>query len=298
MPPRLMYPVPAVVAILALANALNAAAQGGQASSSDTIDVFRMPPDAVVATVDGEALTAGYLVQHLQAIPERLRPKSAAELEPLIRRIGIERRFAREAERVGLDKQQPYSTAVSTTRIQLLAKAQLELLRAKISVSDTEAQAWYEEHKPAYRSADIQVAYIRDRATRTAETLRPHTEAEAKDTVARLLAAARTGKPFAGLIDAVSDDHPLVTRKGTFKNFNATDQLPDELKQAIARGKAGEVVGPFAGAEGVFVCRIAGIKEKPFGAVREQVIDAVKDAKLNDWIESQRRTVEIFRPGN
>jgi parvulin-like peptidyl-prolyl isomerase len=109
----------------------------------------------------------------------------------------------------------------------------------------------------------------------------------------RVSAAARAGKSFGGLIDAISDDHPLVTRKGTSKRFNASDALPDELKQAIARGKAGEVVGPFAGGDGQFVCRIVGVKPKPFGVVREQVIEDIKDAKMKDWIESLKREIEI-----
>lgn len=299
MPSRSVYDKSAMIATLAVVTfGLCAAEPREFGSSSETIDVWRMPPDAVVAKVDGEPVTAGHLVQHLQATPERLRPKSAAELGPVLERLGLERRLARAAQAVGLDKQQPYSTAVNTTRMQLLAKAQLEVLRAKMPVLDAEAQAWYEKHKSAYTSASVQIAYVRESPSAAANGQPSRTKLQAEAVAARLTADARTGKSFAQSIDAISDDHPLVTRKGTFRTFSATDVLPDELKQAILRGKAGEIVGPFAGSGGLFVCRIAGISHKALPDVREQVIEDVRESKLKDWIESQKRAVEIRELSN
>jgi hypothetical protein len=259
-------------------------------SVPEATEIGTLSPQVVIAKTDGQSVTVGQIMEYLQVVPEQHRPRKVSELRPFIERLGLERRLARAAVAAGLDQQAPYNAALTATRMQVLAKAQLEVLRDKMPADEAETQAWYTEHGANYTSASLQIAFIRTRPSSSGKS-NGIEQGEAK--AAKFAADARAGKSFEDLIDRLSDDHPLVTRNGTSKAFDAVDVLPDELKRAIIHDGKGAIVGPFAGGDGLFVCRIVDSSRHSLDSVRDKVIRDVKEAKLKDWVEKQKRSVEV-----
>jgi peptidyl-prolyl cis-trans isomerase SurA len=123
-------------------------------------------------------------------------------------------------------------------------------ITSKISVSDTEIQAFYDKNKESFnlpetfRVAHILVTPVADPEVRNAKNDDAKTVVEAREKAARLLREVQGGADFAAVARDYSED-PTSASLGGDLNFQALQQIENidaRLSQAVQRLRTGETL--------------------------------------------------------
>ena len=256
-----------------------------------------MPPDAVLATVDGQKVLASDLQIVLRALQGPQQQTAMKDLRGFLEQYGLMRRLSAMAEKAGLDQKSPTKEQLAYNRMLALAQAQLQEAQNQASVKPDEVQKYYETNKDAFTQARVKVIYISFSPDPTAQPAAPakkvQSEAEAKAKVEKLFTQLQAGADFAKLAKENSEDSASASKDGDFGTFRRSDQLPEEVKAAIFALKQGEVSKPVRQPNGYYIFRAEEIGLEPFDKVKEQITGTLKNSQVNDLVTTTRKTLDI-----
>lgn len=281
---------------LAQAPAPPAQPAAGQAKPP-AANLLTLPPDTLVATVDGQKIYARELQAVLMSVSEQQRQMALTDPRSLLEQVGLLRKLATMAEKAGLDQRSPVKEQLAYGRMMTLANAQLNDMVNNYSVSDDEIRKFYEQNRDLYTQARVKVIYIpfnpNAGSSEASEGQKVLSESEAKARAEKVYAEIQAGADFVKMVKQYSGDPTSAAKDGDFMPIRKSDQVPEEIKSVIFSLKPGQVSRPVRQPNGFYIFRLEGIDVEPYESVRTQLTSQLRDTQVNQFIETTRKNMEI-----
>jgi parvulin-like peptidyl-prolyl isomerase len=263
-----------------------------------SIPLTKLPPTFVVATVDGQPITAGQLQAVLLNVPAPLQQKIEGDRKEFIRQYVILSRFAEMARKDKLDQQSPYKEAIDYQTMIVLYGAVVEQKGKEQNLTPEDIKNFYDTHQDRYDQVKFKAIYL---AFSTAATSHPDasgkvvpTEAEAKAKAEDLVKQARAGADFVKLVKENSEDPTSVAKDGDFPPIRKADtKVPPDILKALFAAKQGEVTDPVRQPRGFYVFRIEESGPQPLEQVQQSIRSELQNELRNKWLEDFKKGIEV-----
>lgn len=259
--------------------------------------ILAMPPDRVVATIDGDKVTAGDLQAILRTMPPQTQQIALQNRRQFLEQYGVMKRLSAEAEKAKLDQQSPWKESLKNMRMQLLLQAEINQKMAEIQVTEEEQRKHYEANKDRFVQAKVKAIYIPFSSEPVSQAdeqgNKVLTEDEAKAKAESLLKQIKGGADFVKLAKEHSGDPVSAAKDGDFGTIRKSDQIPEAVKTAVFEAKAGDVVGPVRQPSGFYLFRIEESGAQTFEQVRNNVANEIRNSRFQEWLNSVQKSVEI-----
>lgn len=250
-----------------------------------------VPPETVVAVVDGKKITAGDLGRLLTAL--NLGDNFLKNKKEFLRTFGLLARVSATAEKNGLDRISPYKERLEYGRMMVLQQAAVDdVLHQKI-IQEADQKKYYQQNADKFTQVIarvIQIGFNNNPAPNA--NPKPLSEAQAKAKAAELLKQLQGGADFVDLVRKHSTEPALKQRDGLLV-MKRSDGLPEEVKKAVFSAKKGQIAGPVMQPNGFYLFRIDDVKAQPFQEVRDEIYKELKEAHFRQWMESARNSVQV-----
>jgi parvulin-like peptidyl-prolyl isomerase len=249
-----------------------------------------LPDKTPVASFDdGYIMTMGELRGLLVAINN---PQAASNIPAFLDQWAIFRKMAKMALDEKLDQDSPVKEELLYVRNSVLFQAEVNHQSNPIVANDEEDR-YYEAHKSDYEQVKayaIYIAFSNDAASQNGpDGKKILSEVQAKAKAADLLERIRKGADFKKLARENSDDDLSRAKDGFFGDLKPTDSgVPDSIRAAIFKLKAGETTDIIAQPNGFYLFRAEAVTFKPFIEVRDQVDRAYKSARMKQWMDKMQ----------
>ena len=289
----------ASAALLAQTSPQPAAPKPGQPAQAapPAASLLTLPPNTLVATIDGQKVLAGDIQVILRALAPAQQEASLKNPRAFLEQLGLMRRLAAMAEKTGLDKTSPLKEQLAYNRTLALAQAQLQANEEEFSVSADDVQKFYESNKDAFTSVRLKVIYIpfslSSQEKSSGSDKKPLSESEAKAKAEKLYAQFQAGADFVKLAKENSGDPASASKDGDFGTIRRSDRIPEEVKQVVFALKTGEVSRPVRQPNGFYIFRAEEAGVEPLDKVRSQIIEQLKTSHMTEWVQATQKSVEI-----
>ncbi len=250
-----------------------------------------LPPDTIVAEVDGKKYTAAEVDKMIQMLPPQYQPVARSQPQ-MLGQLFLMRRLAEDAEKEGLDKKAPYKDQLEMQKIQLLSTAELSDKNNSIQVSQDEQEKFYKDNPDKFKEVKVRAIYIKFAPAAPASAANPagdkkaRTEAEAQAKIDDLAKQVKSGADFGKLARENSDDQASAAKDGDYGLIKQDSALPPAVKNAVFALKQGELSAPLKQPNGFYLFRAEEVTQRPLMDVVTEVIQAAKAAKFQEWLKS------------
>ena len=259
-------------------------------------DAPKLPPETVVAVVDGKNLTYGEVEKYLHGLPPQMQQNALRNRREFVRQYALMMRLSAAAEKSKLDEKSPYKESLAFNRMNILMQAAINQTYENITVQLEDQQKYYEANKSQYEQSKLKVIYIpfSSGASGAAADGKKHlAEEEAKAKAEKLVKDIRGGADFVQLVKENSEDSISKAKDGDFGAFSRSDNLPESIRSVVFALKAGEVSEPVRQPNGFYIFRAEAVSEKPFSEVRDKIYTELKNARLRDWMEAETKSLNV-----
>lgn len=252
-------------------------------------------PDTVVAEVAGEKITAAEMDKIIASFPPnnqqmlRVRPQ-------LLGQVFMLRRLASDAEKTGLDQQSPYKEELAISRMQFLARTELDQVNNTTKVTEDEEHKYYTDNPDKFKQVKVKVIYIRFNPTPSKpapDGKKLPTEAEAKAKIENLAMQIKNGADFGKLARENSDDETSASKDGDFGLIKPDSAYPVPIKSAVLALKQGQLSAVVREQGGFYLIRAEEVTEQPFTEVFAQVTQGARQAKFQEWLKNIQKQYEV-----
>jgi peptidyl-prolyl cis-trans isomerase C len=198
-----------------------------------------------------------------------------------------------EAKTLGIDRDASYKEALERFKEDwkqrqkdyeetLLVESTLRRLRSKdLSVTDTEVQKYYDEHRADFEKP-LEV---------TASHILVNTEAQGQEVLARL----KAGEPFEKLALEMSKDPATAIRGGKLSPFRRGSLVP-EFEEAAFRLKNGEISGIVKSQFGFHIIKKIGqtpLPPRSFDQAKEEIRAKLEREKFDQWVTAKQAVLGV-----
>ena len=268
---------------------------------ASVMPIEQMPPDRLVATVDGKPVTAGDLRAFLTVMPPQNQQDLLKNRQRLLVSYGMVKRLAAAAEQAKLDQNSPWREQLGGFRLQVLAQADIDKRLSEVKVPLEEVQKNYDTNQDRFVQAKVKAIYLpfstAPVSTANDQGQKVMTEDEAKAKAQDLLKQIRGGADFVKLVKENSGDPTSVAKDGDFGTIKKSDQIAGALKSAIFAAKAGEVTEPIHMPGGYYLLRIEELGPQPFGEVQATLTDEMRGARFREWLSAEQKSIAVKEEG-
>jgi peptidyl-prolyl cis-trans isomerase C len=268
------------------------------AQAPSNVPASAMPPDTVVARIDGKPITAAELMMFLQANPPEAQKNFMQNGQAFIERLALVRKLADMAVKDHLDQQGEVKQAIELFRMNTLANAEVSAAQDAIPIAAADQKKFYDEHHDRYTQAKVKILYVsfRSGAAPPADPKAKKylTEEQAKAKIEKLLAEIRGGADFVKQVKENSEDADSVAHNGDFETpIHRTDKWPDEIKNVIFALKPGQVSDPLRTSSGYYLFRLEELGLQPYEQVSSDIFMEIRQKRFNAWLEKTRKSLDI-----
>ncbi len=268
-----------------------------QVPAEAVLPITALPPETVIATIDGKKVTAGELQVVLRALPQAVQQQAQADRRKFLEQYGVLAYLADYARQNKLDQQSPYKEAIAYSAMQVLYQAALNDKMQNAPVTAEEVKQTYEAKKDQYSQAKVKAIYLPftkalvSQADSTGQKLPNEEEARAK--AEDLIKQLRAGGDFAALAKQYSKDAKSAQNGGDFGTIKKTDMLPNDLKNAVFTAKIGEITGPVRQPNGFYILRVDEVTPAPLEQVQSAIANDLKNAQMVAWLNGLQKKLDI-----
>ena len=268
----------------------------------NSIPVAKLPPETVVATIDGQKVTAGQLQIILLNLPPQLQQKIEADRKEFVRQYGALMRLVSEARKLKLDEQSPYKESIEYQTWIVLQRATIEHRTGEFTVAPEAVKKFYADNQERYNQVKFKAIYLPFNASSISQADQSGkelpNEAEAQAKAEALVRQARAGADFVKLVKENSGDKTSLAKDGDFPPIRKSDaQVPPEIKNALFAAKPGEVTDPLRQPRGFYVFRIQESGPQPLEEVQKSITDELKSTQLRTWMDELKNSVDVKMEG-
>jgi hypothetical protein len=259
-------------------------------------NVLTVPPETVIAIIDGQKVLASDLQAVMRAVSAAQQQQILQDPRTFVETYGLLRRLSAMAEKGGLDQKSPLKEQLAYNRTLALAQAQMAFAQEQIVVKPEEVKKFYDDNKDVFSQVRIKVIYIpfsSGAAPQAPSDPKTLTEAEAKAKTEKLYADIQAGADFVKLVKENSGDPTSAAKDGDFGVISKSDNLPEEIKTAVWALKQGQVSKPVRLPNGYYLLRAEEFTVQPFEKVQSQISDNLLNMRMNDWMKATRDSIEV-----
>ncbi len=258
--------------------------------------LLTVPPDTLVATIDGQKVLASDLQAVMRAVSPAQQQQILQDPRIFLETYGLMRRLAGMAEKGALDQKSPLKEQLAYNRMLALAQAQMSFAQNQIVVKPEEVKKFYGENKDVFSQVRIKVIYLPfssgAASSGTPEKKTP-TEAEAQAKAEKLYADIQAGADFVKLVKENSGDPTSAAKDGDFGVISRSDNLPEEIKTAVFALKQGQVTKPIKLPNGYYLLRVEELTVQPLEKVEAKITDDLLNMRMNDWMKGIKDSIEV-----
>jgi peptidyl-prolyl cis-trans isomerase C len=265
------------------------AAQGPTVQATQEVDPAKaLPPDAIVAVVNGRKLTADEVKKMVGTVPPQAQRAFANNPQQFMREYAWYMHLQDLAQKREIDKESPYKERLEFQRMLTLVQAMYDVATRDVLVSREEEKKHYDENKEKYSEAQAKLIYIpfsSDSGAAPPAGKKVLTEEEAKTKAESVVKQARSGSDFVKLVKENSEDVGSVAQNGDIGTGvrASTTHIPEPMRKAILALKVGEVSDPVRHENGYYVFRVESSGVLPYEKVREEIYKELKQAGFKNW---------------
>jgi len=256
-------------------------------------NLLTLPPDAVVATIDGQKVHAAELQTVLRALSPQLQQANLKNPQMFLEQYGFMQRLNALAEKAGLEQKSPLKEQLAYNRMLAMAQAQLAATQTSITIPLEEVEKYYAANKDEFTQVKLKAIYIPFSSAPSTTGKKILTEDEAKAATEKLYAQIQAGADFVKLVKENSGDPTSAAKDGDFGSFSRTDQIPEDIKTAVFALKAGQVTQPLRQPNGYYLLRVEEISTQALDQVRQQIDGKLSGTRMNEWVDGVKKSLEI-----
>ncbi|MBP3911577.1 MAG: peptidylprolyl isomerase [Niameybacter sp.] len=223
----------------------------------------------VIAVVDGREVTESHLVSLVQSLGQNAaRFAGEGGRKQLVEELITQELFYSDAIANGLDKDAEFLAAAENMYNTLLKQYALSKLLGTVTVSDEEAESYFNDHKDTFKSGPSARA--------------SHILVDSKEQAEAILEEINGGLSFEEAASKYSSC-PSRERGGDLGEFGKGQMVP-EFENAVFNMKAGEVSAPIQTQFGYHIIKVASVNEgedAKFEDVKDRVKQLVMSMKHN-----------------
>lgn len=262
-----------------LATALWAADE--KTPAKPALNLSELPPDTVVATVNGKKMTADEVRKMVAGIPAQAQQAFTKDPKQFMQEYAWYVNLQATAEKQGLADKSPYKEILAFNRMLTLVQAQWNHEYLQVNVSAEEQKKFYDEHPDRFRETQAKMIYI---------PFAGGTEDEAKAKAQQVAQQARGGADFVKLVKEFSQDKASAGQNGDIGMpiRATTTQIPETMRNAILALKAGQVSDPVRHENGYYIFRAESAGVLPYEKVKDDIYKELKDVGFNRWKEKTK----------
>jgi parvulin-like peptidyl-prolyl isomerase len=261
---------------------------------SQPTELIAITPDTVVATVNGQKLTAGELERMTQNLSPDLQRLAGLEPQKFLDQHALANTLREEAERIGIAKLSPYREQLEKATREILINGLMAEKRKQISVSEEELRKVYDTRRADYRQASVKVIFIsrvgfvHHFADNSKRTITPE---EAKQKAFDVAKQAREGADFIALAKEHSDDRNSAEKKADFPYpiKAGAANIPQDVRTALFEAREGDIVGPVEHDTGFYIFRVESRTILPFESARADIEKQLGAAAVDAWLEEMKK---------
>jgi peptidyl-prolyl cis-trans isomerase C len=263
-----------------------------------SIPISQLPATTVVATVDGQRVTAGQLQAILRNVPAPLQQKIEGDRKEFVTQYAMFVRLVEIARKEKLDQQSPYKENIDYQTMVVLQGAAVEQKGHTMVVTPEDIKKNYEANQDRYTQVKFKAIYI---PFNTSATSAPDgsgkalaTEADAKAKADDLVKQARAGADFVKLVKENSADATSVAKDGDFPPVHKGDKgVPADILTALFAAKQGEVIDPVKQARGFYIFKIVESGAQPLDQVQESIKTELQNEQLKKWLDDLKTSIQV-----
>jgi hypothetical protein len=265
--------------------------------SNPGVNFLSLPPDTLVATIDGQKVTAAEIQSFLRGMPAMAQRQAMMNATSFLSQFGLFRKLTTLAEEARLDQKSPTKEQLIYTRMVTLVQAELAEQQNNVQITPEDIQKFYDGNPDRYTQAKVKAIFIPfafnppQKADPNAKT--PFTEAEAKEKAVKVLAEIRAGADFVKMVKEHSQDAASAAKDGDFGTIRRSDRLPEPLKSAVFALKPGEVSEPVRQPTGFYLLRLEELGIQPLEEVKLPITNELKGVKFNEWIQAAQKSIDV-----
>jgi parvulin-like peptidyl-prolyl isomerase len=239
-------------------------------------------PDAVVATVNGQKMTADEVRKMVAGLPAQVQNAFTNDPKQFMKEYAWYQIQQASAVKNKLETQSPWKELLAFQRMMTLVQAEWNDAYLRVEVTPEQQQKYYENNKEKYRETQAKLIYIpfTDAAS----------EADAKAKAQTVAQQARSGADFVKLVKEYSQDSASAGQNGDIGMpvRSSTSQIPEPMRNAILALKAGQVSEPLRHQNGYYVFRAESAGVLPYEKVKDEIYKELKDVGFNEWKEKTK----------
>ena len=239
-------------------------------------------PDAIVATVNGQKMTADEVRKMVAGLPAQVQTAFTNDPKQFMKEYAWYQIQQASAVKNGLEGQSPWKELLAFQRMMTLVQAEWNDAYLRVEVTPEQQQKYYETNKEKYRETQAKLVYIpfTDAAS----------EADAKAKAQKVAQQARGGADFVKLVKEFSQDSASAGQNGDIGMpvRRSTSQIPEPMRNAILALKAGQVSEPLRHQNGYYVFRAESAGVLPYEKVKDEIYKELKDVGFNEWKEKTK----------
>ncbi|HYP06395.1 MAG TPA: peptidyl-prolyl cis-trans isomerase [Bryobacteraceae bacterium] len=250
-------------------------------------DKTEVPPETVVAVVNGRKVTADEIQKMVAALPAPVQKAFINDPEQFMKEHAWYELQAATAVEDRLHEQSPWKETLAFQRMMTLVQAEWNDAHSKILVTPQQQKEFYDKNQNKYLEVQTKVIYI----PFTSST----NEEEAKTTAQKVVQQARGGVDFVKLVKEYSKDSASASQNGDLglPVRASTKQIPEPMRNAVLALKAGQVSDPLRHQNGYYVFRAESAGVQPFEKVKDEIYVELKDIGFNEWKEKTKAASKV-----
>jgi parvulin-like peptidyl-prolyl isomerase len=274
-----------------------------------------IPPDTVVAKIDGHDVTAAEVQKAMRGWPPEVERQFQQSPLSTMQSVFMSLYLAAEADKRQLGEDQMWKEQIDNARVRVLVPAMLTYEHDHFTVSEQDIINRYEPNKSRFEQATIRIIKIGFKEpmpkgnspedTKKAaeisvqnEHAPNRTEADAQTLAADIVKKLRAGADFVALVKQYSDDTDSKAADGRYGSLTLASNYPAEMKKTIFALDAGGISDPVRQANALYIIRRDEKSFQSIDQVRQTIASEIRDEHIKNFATelNKRFTPVILKP--
>lgn len=232
-----------------------------------------VPPDTVVAVLNGRKFTAEEIRRVVAGTPPQARAVFSRDPKAFLRDHAALLSLVEYADKNQLDKLSPHRETLEFYRLFVLSNAAINHKRGTLEVTPEEHRAYYDKHQAEFREARVRMIYFPFTDLKT--------EKEARGKADAVVKQAYSGADFVKLAGE------------EFAVRMTSAQPPESMRKVILSAPAGTITQPLRHDNGFYVFRVASSEVLPWEKVRDEIYKEIQNTKFREWQQGLQSQVSV-----
>jgi parvulin-like peptidyl-prolyl isomerase len=263
--------------------------------------VASQDPNRIVATVDGQKITAKQVMEMLKGFPAEQRKQIDANLTTAVQQIYMQQQLAEAANKLNLEQQSPWKEQLELNRRGVLARAYVAHLSDEAAKGPgDDPQKYYDEHKAEFDSVKLSGIFVGFNAPGTpASSAGAHarTEEQAHEKANDIEKKLAAGGDFAALARTESE-HQTASKGGDLGTVPINDpqvQIPADIKAAVAKLQPGQTSEPVRIQGAFLIVKLDTRETVPFDRAKAGIEQKLQTERSQDVVkkETEKYTIHV-----